>query len=179
MELSRDARAIVDALLDENYAWLAGELLEELAAGARPDVTAGDVDDFVLEKSADSLEDPLRAKPEPVRRPYDVAQDRPAEPIPREKHAAFAISFLRTRLVEPFRRLGEAERIANRLVVLQADRTELNAKGDRRARTTDKPVRFALVEGEPLDQRPEEDGTPAAEELASALNVLAQAAARA
>jgi len=84
------------ALLDgEGYGALAGELLTELNLGR-------EVEGFV-DRGSDG-------------RPQDLRETEiKREPYPEDEHFAFAISFLRDRLVTSARMLAEAERIAGTL----------------------------------------------------------------
>ena len=179
MELSPDARAIIDALIDEGYGWLAGELLEQFATGVSPNITAGDAEfDAGAGDYPTSSKEPLGSKPGRVPWHLEVAQDQPAESISPENQAVFAAAYLRVRLVEPFRRLKEAERIAGRLVALQARRSERQTLRPASQRSTRQPTRFALVGGAPVNGDLEGDSTSATEELADALDAVAEAAAR-
>ena len=115
--ISQDVRRLVLILEAEGYGFLAGEILSEVDSGRL--VPSDDAGESV----------PLKAGFETDRIPDGRSEDRPCrrQPIPPDEQLAEAIRILRLRLVEPARRLAEAERIAGDLTI-----------GD--------PVRFALIE---------------------------------
>lgn len=115
--ISRDVRRLVLVLEAEGYGFLAGEILSEVDSGR-------------LVPSDDSGDDvPMKAGFDIDRIPDGRSEDRPCrrERIPLDEQLAEAIKILRLRLVEPARRLAEAERLAGGL-------------------TIGEPVRFALTE---------------------------------
>jgi hypothetical protein len=117
--ISRDVRRLVLILEAEGYGFLAGEILSEVDSGRL--VPSDDSGDGV----------PLKAGFDTDRIPDGRSEDRPCrrQPIPLDEQLAEAIRILRLRLVEPGRRLAEAERLAGNL-------------------TIGEPVRFALIEND-------------------------------
>lgn len=120
MAVNHDVREIVRILDEEGFSALAGELLMEIGLGREVD-SDGDLaseSSFIEEESDLDL---------PGRR----------EPIPDDEQLEEAINFLRLRLVEPMRRLAEADHIADEL---SQDKEPADAKLPR------KVVRIAFVD---------------------------------
>ncbi len=97
MTVSRDVMILVGILEEEGFGALAGEMLTEITLGRevssapRPQTRDRDLDDH-------------RDEARPKR-----------EPIPEDQQLAVALEIVRLRIVEPVRRLAEAERIAGDL----------------------------------------------------------------
>lgn len=180
MELSQDARTIIDALMDEGYAWLAGELLEQFTVGLALDVSVGDADDIspYVTRGPIFSKLPLTTKPAPMHYGADAIIDPPFIPIKPERQAEYAIGYLRTRLVEPFRRLADAERIAARIVGHQERERRPISRSPLDAAIARPRIRFALGTSDPLDGGREPDDLPAVEHLALALDVIQETVAQ-
>jgi hypothetical protein len=165
MPVSPDLIDLVRLLDEEGFGTLAGELLTEIALGREVDwddeAETGDSDGT----SGAQLSGPERFADMPP----------PREPIPEGEQLKLAADFVRVRLVEPIRRLAEAESIAGELAGEAPERKE--EAGVRR--TTD-PVRI-LFKRPPRDDRPpleraEQAGrADSAEALAVVLKQLALA----
>lgn len=102
MPVNVDVLQIVRILNEEGFGALAGELLMEISMGRELDL--GGSGDTVKENFRSSVDDFL-LDPKPRR-----------EPIPDNEQLGEVVQFLRLRLVEPVRRLAEAERIASELL---------------------------------------------------------------
>jgi len=100
MPVNTDVMQIVRILEEEGFGALAGELLTEINLGRELD----DDDGAKIHKSGASADDDSEVEALPRR-----------EPIQEDEQLGDAVRFLRLRLVEPVRRLAEAERIAAEL----------------------------------------------------------------
>ena len=102
MPVNSDVMQLVSILEEEGFGALAGELLTEINLGRELNVDHGDgATTMMTETSVDEDLGP------------DALLRR--EPIPDDEQLSEAVRFLRLRLVEPVRRLAEAERIAAEL----------------------------------------------------------------
>lgn len=100
MDVSSDVMDVIRILNDEGFGALAGELLEEISLGREIEP-----EDAVGEESVDAMGD------------EDVRGDQPTQrvPIPKDEQLRVAMHILQLRLVEPVRRLAEAERLAGQI----------------------------------------------------------------
>jgi len=101
LRVSEDVMELVELLNEEGFGLLAGELLTEISLGRELD-EGDDVDDaehFGDEELVGFADERGLAR----------------EPIPENEQLRVALMFLRLRLVEPVRRMAEAEAIAGRL----------------------------------------------------------------
>lgn len=120
MAVAEEIMELVRLLDEEGFGALAGELLEELNLGG----------------SADSYPDDHGEVPDAVES-ADIGSVSSATQIER------ALLFLRLRLIEPARRLAEAEKLAGDLVGDEAIPIAfVDADGVARERPRDKPGRF-------------------------------------
>lgn len=118
MPLSPDVAWMIEQLMRANLAWLAAEIIEAIELPQPVHVTSGDAVDHARLPSAG--DDVPGARVEPARAPpADLAEDveRKLDLDDRDQMAV-AADILRLRLVDPVRRLREAERIAGRLVAV-------------------------------------------------------------
>lgn len=103
MPVNPDVMKVVRILDEEGFGALAGELLMEISLGRELDLDKRfgmQAVDFDTAANDGAL---LEARPK-------------REPIPDDQQLGEAMEFLRLRLVEPVRRLAEAERIAQQLL---------------------------------------------------------------
>jgi hypothetical protein len=179
MEISQDARTIIDALMDEGYAWLAGEPLELFTVGWALDLSAGDAEEISQYASRGPILSklPLTTKPAPTYYDAEAIIDPQFVPIEPEQQTEYAIGYLRTRLVEPFRRLADAERIANRIVRQQERERRPWSRSPSDAAIVPPRIRFALGAGDPMDGGREPNDLRAVEQLALALDAIQKAVA--
>lgn len=103
MRVSDDVMELVELLNEEGFGVLAGDLLTEISLGREPDEHADDELDAAVEA-------------EPLQRKVG-AEDTTAmrSVIPDAEQLRAALTLLEMRLVEPVRRLAEAEELAGRL----------------------------------------------------------------
>ena len=165
---------LVRILDEEGFGALAGELLTEVNLGregeeyegdqTQPDApdlfeTAPDVEDAPDE---DADEEEAAAGPDWIlldnetkvqRRYVDLDGGRgraaaPAQPIPLETQLGFALELLRLRLIEPMRRLADAEQMAGQIAAEseRADRGRSLRRVEEDAPTGVVPVRIAFVD---------------------------------
>lgn len=124
MPLSPDVTVLVEELIRANFAWLAAEIIEAVELPQPIHVTSGDVSDHPqlldyqvgLEAQWDSL---LQSG----KREFFSDLERTPELTDAEQ-LALATEIARLRLVEPVRRLAEAERIAGQMAVAGTVRGE-------------------------------------------------------
>ena len=95
MAISEELRTIINILIEEGFATLAGELLTEISLGREVEVTAD---------AGPRIQGPADGETFVVR-----------EPIPEDQQLVEAMYIVRLRLVEPVRALVEAERIVSEL----------------------------------------------------------------
>lgn len=130
MPTSRDLRRLIAILDDEGFGVLAGEILAEISAGRivdRDEDRNLGSEKINVGKAAVISDD--GSDDEPVRR----------VPIPREDQLDEAIGLLRIRLVEPARRLAEAERVAGEFMDGGPIRFEfVDNEGERYVRDVDR-----------------------------------------
>lgn len=136
MAVSPDLIELVQLLDEEGFGTLAGELLTEIALGREVDWEAEAED-------PDETGEVERSGPERI---ADLPP--PREPIPEGEQLKLAAEFLRLRLVEPIRRLAEAESIAGEL----AGEAPM-VKGESAQIVAPDPVRI-LFRRPPSDNRP-------------------------
>lgn len=126
MPVSPDVMTVVRILDEEGFGALAGELLTEVATGRELDTDSGDVDappeNLKAETPAGSMERLVTLDDESVRLQLYFDTDGGLgdpevrrESIPESEQLAHAMAFLKLRLVEPMRRLAEAERLAGEI----------------------------------------------------------------
>lgn len=126
MPVSPDVMTVVRILDEEGFGALAGELLTEVATGRELDTDSGDVDappeNLKAETPGGSMERLVTLDDESVRKQLYFDRDGGLgdpevrrEPIPESEQLAHAMAFLKLRLVEPMRRLAEAERLAGEI----------------------------------------------------------------
>lgn len=115
MAINADVMEIIRILDEEEFGWLAGELLTEISLGRASDEEQARK---ILSETDDQEE------PEPGVR----------EPVPADEQLGEAIAMMRLRLVAPARALAEAERIAGGFDDRQAVRIRFadaeGARGD-------------------------------------------------
>lgn len=170
MRLSDEVRSVIDVLLDEDYGWLAAEIIERIEASDLPNATAGDVADYpdlvVRSVVLDApVEMPVTSSP---------AEDREAgepEPVPQELQLRVAIDQIRLRVVEPIRRLAEAERIAGRLAALPPIGPSERERGGSGAAPFPPRPRFVTFGRDGEVDRPPGDARDA-DDLASVLGAI-------
>lgn len=97
MPVNADFMELISILAEEGFEALAGELLNEVATGRE-----------------------LREPGDDGSAPYGITegqadQDPQVQPIPDGEQLGYAMRLLRLRLVEPVRRLAEAEQVAGRI----------------------------------------------------------------
>jgi hypothetical protein len=137
--VSRDLMELVQLLDEEGFGALAGELLTEISLGREIHRDELDTDDSLFTgSSAGKSESPEQ---------FDDAPP-PREPILESEQLSVAAEFLRLRLVEPIRRLAEAETIAGRLA-----RETPNENEKERSAASVTPTRIKFV-------RPPDDDMP-------------------
>lgn len=120
MKVSDEILELIEILSREGFGHLAGEVLTEISLGLEEEREVDEApgwtpsaDDFV------EVGDGMRF----LRRYKDVDEGRSAPPATRrqmsdDEQLAFAADFITARLVEPLRRLAEAERTAGELAIL-------------------------------------------------------------
>jgi hypothetical protein len=101
MAVTAEVMQLVGLLDEEGFGALAGELLMEISLGSEKPVADGYISPAGASDGDDDENDP------------DVGSQR--IPIPDKDQLRAAAQFLRLRIVEPIRRLAEAERIAGEL----------------------------------------------------------------
>jgi hypothetical protein len=116
MPVSPELLELVRLLDEEGFGMLAGELLTETALGR--EVDGEDEVENSDEGSEANLPLSLRFADVPP----------PREPVPEAEQLAWAAEFLHLRLVEPVRRLAEAERLAGGLALDASDGKENTGK---------------------------------------------------
>lgn len=165
MPVSHDVMEIIRVLDEEGFGFLASELLAEVTLGIELDLDGGEAD---LEGEAnteaaepapppmvDLGEDDLR-----IQRYFDADGGKGGPPpryegISEPDQLAFAMEFLRLRLVEPIKHLAEAEQLASKLVgdAATAPAAERPEQPEGEALPAEKFVRIAFTShplGEPL-----------------------------
>lgn len=169
MPLSPDVNLLVEELIRADLAWLASEIIEAIELPQPVYVTNGDVSDHPqllgyqagLEARWDSLLQSGR---------HEIIPDLERMPeLTDAEQLALTTEIVRLRLVEPVRRLAEAERIAGQIAVAGA------VRGRERAEVFDissKAVTFGFSgrDGTTLLNR---DDLPAVDKLAKLLNEIA------
>lgn len=121
MAISDDVMDLVRILNEADLAWLAGEILTEIERGRLevgspfPERQETEFPQSIGEAEATqgTLFEP-KSMPEPEAGGFEDSW----VPIPSEEHLAFALEFIELKLLEPVRRLAEAERIAGKLAAL-------------------------------------------------------------
>lgn len=155
MRVSEDVMELVELLNDEGFGLLAGELLTEISLGRELDEggDTADIGEFGDEKLVAFADERGFAR----------------EPIPENEQLRVALTFLRLRLVEPVKRMAEAEAIAGRLTEDQVvDRVPLSAAPAARILFT--PVGDSR--GERFERSEPAGETTTADELDQILNQL-------
>ena len=113
MRVSEDIMELIELLNEEDFGLLAGELLTEISLGRE------------IEEGGDAAEAELRD--DEKRLAFADERGLAREPIPENEQLRVALTFLRLRLIEPVKRMAEAEAIAGRLAEDQVvDRVPLS-----------------------------------------------------
>lgn len=152
MRVSDDVMELVELLNEEGFGVLAGELVMEISLGRELEESPEATDDLQGQAGETFAEDTAIVR----------------VPIDEKDQLGAALTFLELRLVEPVKRMAEAERIAGRLATTSAEPVSTS--------TAEKPLRITFRSRGDADVVFERTAAPgdatAAEELQAALRLF-------